>query len=106
MAKIKFKDLVKEIKDPWQPKDIAYINDTALRIAQIHGEYHWHTHRNEDEFFYVIEGKMYIDTENESVELNNGEGLVVKKGTRHRSRASRPAWVLLGEPIKTKTKGE
>ncbi|MBN2621090.1 cupin domain-containing protein [candidate division WOR-3 bacterium] len=106
MTKIKFKGIVKKLKEPWQPKDIAYINDTALRVAKIDGEYHWHTHRAEDEFFYVLKGNIYIDTESESVELNEGEGFVVKKGVRHRSRAKKPAWVLLVEPVKTKTKGE
>ncbi len=106
MSKIKFSDLIKSTKDPWQPKDIAYINDTALRVAQIHGEYHWHTHQDEDEFFFVLKGTIYIDMDNESVELNEGDGLVVKKGIRHRSRAKKPAWVLLVELIKTKTRGE
>jgi mannose-6-phosphate isomerase-like protein (cupin superfamily) len=106
MDKIHFQKIIKGMKEPWQPKDIAYINDTAMRVAKIDGEYHWHTHREEDEFFYVLKGSIYIDTESESIALNQGEGLVVKKGVRHRSRAKKPAWVLLIELIKTKTKGE
>jgi mannose-6-phosphate isomerase-like protein (cupin superfamily) len=106
MTKIKFKEIVKELNEPWQPRDIAYINDTALRVAKIDGEYHWHTHREEDEFFYVLKGSIHVDIGSESYELKKGEGLVVKKGVRHRSRARKPAWVLLIEPVKTKTKGE
>jgi mannose-6-phosphate isomerase-like protein (cupin superfamily) len=106
MKKIKLKDIIKDVKDPWQPKDIAYINDTALRIAKIHGVYNWHTHRDEDELFLVLKGKIFIDTEEGAVELRENEGFLVEKGTRHRSRAKKPAWILLVEPTRTKTLGE
>ncbi len=106
MKKICFKELIKEIKEPWQPKDVAYINDTAMRIAKIDGEYHWHTHQDEDEFFLVLKGRISIDTEESSVDLTENEGCLIKRGTRHRSRSKGPAWILLIEPIKTKTKGE
>lgn len=106
MNKIKFKDIMIELQESWQPKDIAYINNTALRIAKIEGEYHWHTHRDEDEFFLVLKGKISLDTEKETVDLEEQEGCLIKRGTRHRSRSQGPAWILLIEPIKTKTKGE
>lgn len=106
MKKVKLKKLIEEIKKPWQPMDAVYVNDTALRVAKIQGEYDWHTHQKEDEFFLVLKGKIYIDTEKDSVELNENEGYLVEKGKRHRSRAEKPAWILLIEPIKTKTKGE
>ncbi len=106
MTKISFKEAIKNLDDPWQPKEVAYVNDTALRVAKIHGEYHWHTHGKEDEFFLVLKGKIYIDTDDQSVELKEGEGLLVKHGARHRSRSDKPAYVLLVEPIATKTKGE
>lgn len=106
MTKIDLKELVGGLDDPWQPKDIAYINDTALRIAKIDGEYHWHTHRDEDEFFLVLKGKIFIDIDDTSVELKEQQGFLVKGGKRHRSRSIKPAWVLLVELIRTKTKGE
>lgn len=106
MAKISLKKLVREIKDPWQPRDILHVHQTALRVAKIEGAYDWHVHMNEDEFFLVLKGKIYIDTARGSIELKENEGYLVKKGTRHRSRAKKPAWVLLIEPVLTKTKGE
>jgi mannose-6-phosphate isomerase-like protein (cupin superfamily) len=106
MAKISLKELIDKVREPWQPIDVAYVNETALRIAKIEGAYNWHTHRDEDELFLVLKGKIYIDTEEGSVELKEKEGYLVKKRTRHRSRAEKPAWILLVEPIKTKTKGE
>jgi len=89
MKKIKLKDIIKDVNDPWQPKDIAYINDTALRIAKIHGVYNWHTHRDEDELFLVLKGKISIDTEEGAVELRENDGYLVEKGKRHRSRAKK-----------------
>jgi len=106
MDKLDFKELMASIKEPWQPVDVAYVNDTALRIAMIQGVYDWHTHRDEDELFYVLKGKIAIDTPDGSVELGEREGYLVKQGTRHRSRAEKPAWILLVEPIRTRTKGE
>ena len=106
MTKISLKDFINKVKEPWQPRDVVYVNEAALRIAQIHGEYNWHTHKNEDEFFLVLKGRIFIDTEEGSVELKENEGYLVRMGTRHRSRAQKPAWILLIEPIKTKTKGE
>lgn len=106
MDKLDFKELMTNIREPWQPVDVAYVNDTALRIAMIQGVYDWHTHRDEDELFYVLKGKIAIDTPDGSVELVEREGYLVKQGTRHRSRAEKPAWILLVEPIRTRTKGE
>ena len=106
MAKINLKKIINETTNPWQPRDILHVDQTALRVAKIDGAYDWHVHTNEDEFFLVLKGKIYIDTDRGSVELKENEGYLVKKGTRHRSRAKRPAWVLLVEPVKTKTKGE
>jgi mannose-6-phosphate isomerase-like protein (cupin superfamily) len=106
MAKINLKKIIKETKEPWQPRDILHVHDTALRVAKIEGAYDWHVHLNEDEFFFVLKGKIYIDTQKSSIEIKENEGYLVKKGTRHRSRAKKPAWVLLIEPVITKTKGE
>ena len=106
MKKINLQKLIKEIKEPWEPQNIVLIDETALRIAKIEGAYNWHTHREEDEFFLVLKGKIFIDTEEGSIELNEMEGYLVKKGIRHRSRTEKPAWILLIEPIRTKTKGE
>jgi mannose-6-phosphate isomerase-like protein (cupin superfamily) len=106
VEKLKVKEIIKEIKEPWQPKDIVYVNDIALRVAKIKGVYNWHTHRNEDEFFLVLKGNISIDLDNATIDLKEGEGYLVQRGKRHRSRASKPAWILLIEPTKTKTKGE
>jgi mannose-6-phosphate isomerase-like protein (cupin superfamily) len=107
MKKIIFNNLIESVKEKWEPEDVAFINDTALRIAKVDGAYQWHTHPAEDEFFLVLKGHMFIDTNSEdgTVELKEMEGYLVKRGVRHRSRTDKPAWVLLVEPTKTETKG-
>ena len=59
-----------------------------MRLGVIQGDYHWHKHDDEDEFFYVVEGKLLIDLEGRTVELEPGQGFVVPKGTMHRPRGT------------------
>ncbi|UCH96247.1 MAG: cupin domain-containing protein [Candidatus Aminicenantes bacterium] len=107
MKKVNLKELIKKIKERWEPEDVAFINETALRVAKVEGAYDWHTHPGEDEFFLVLEGNIFIDTNTAdgTIELKEMEGYLVKRGVRHRSRTEAPAWVLLVEPTRTKTKG-
>jgi mannose-6-phosphate isomerase-like protein (cupin superfamily) len=107
MKKVKFKELVETVKEKWEPQDVAFINETALRVAKVEGAYDWHTHPAEDEFFLVLEGKVFIDTDTPegTIRLKKMEGYLVKKGVKHRSRTEGPAWVLLVEPTRTNTKG-
>ena len=105
MTKFIVKEWVDRVREKWEPLDITFVNDTALRIAKVEGAYDWHTHQDEDELFLVVKGRIFIDTEEGTVELNEMEGFVVRKGLRHRSRTEAPAWVLLVEPTRTKTLG-
>jgi mannose-6-phosphate isomerase-like protein (cupin superfamily) len=91
MKKVIFKQLIEKMKEKWEPEDVVFINDTALRIAKVEGAYQWHTHPGEDEFFLVLEGSVFIDTEEGTVDLKEMEGFLVKRGTRHRSRTEGPA---------------
>lgn len=107
MKKVNLLELIEKAKKPWQIVDVAAINNTALRIAKIEGAYEWHTHQKKDEFFLVLKGKIFIDTNKYgNIELNEMESYLVEKGLRHRSRSEEPAWVLLVEPPETITLGE
>lgn len=89
----------------WSPVDVAFINDWVLRAAAVKGEFHWHTH-NDDEFFLVYKGQIIIDTEAGPIGLHEGEGTVIPKGTKHKPRATERAVVLLLEPAPVNTKGD
>jgi mannose-6-phosphate isomerase-like protein (cupin superfamily) len=68
-----------------------------VRLGVVEGEYHWHKHDEDDEFFYVIEGQLLIDLEGHTVELNPRQGFVVPKGVLHRTRAGQRTVILMVE---------
>src|SRR3954467_7711982 len=81
----------------WYNQTLCKVNDSVVRLGVVKGEYHWHKHDNDDEFFYVVDGLFIIDMEDRSVELRKGQGFVVPKGVRHRPRAPEKTVVLMVE---------
>jgi mannose-6-phosphate isomerase-like protein (cupin superfamily) len=73
------------------------VNESVVSLGVIEGEYHWHQHTGDDEFFYVVEGKLLIDLEDKTVELAPRQGFVVPKGVRHRTRAPLRTVILMVE---------
>ena len=76
---------------------LCKVNNSVVRLGVIEGEYHWHKHDQEDEFFYVVEGELLIDLEDRTVSLSPRQGFVVPKGTVHRTRAPRRTTILMVE---------
>ena len=89
--------LVEACTDKWYNQTLSKVNDSVIRLGIMQGEYHWHKHDKDDEFFFVLEGKFYIDLENESVKLTPQQGFMVPKGVVHRPRAPEKAVVLMIE---------
>lgn len=89
--------MVRECKDKWFNQTLTKVNDSVVRIGIVEGEYHWHKHDNDDEFFFVLEGKLIIDLEDRSFELNPGNGVTISKGVMHRPRAPRKTVMLMVE---------
>src|SRR5450432_2514643 len=89
--------LVKACTDKWYNQTLCKVNDSVVRLAVVQGEYHWHKHDNDDEFFFVLEGHFVIDLEDRSVDLQPQQGFVVPKGVRHRTRAPDRAIILMVE---------
>jgi mannose-6-phosphate isomerase-like protein (cupin superfamily) len=81
----------------WYNQTLCRVNESVVRLGVVEGEYHWHKHDADDEFFYVVEGKLLIDLETRSVELSQGQGFVVPKGVLHRTRAPQRALILMVE---------
>jgi mannose-6-phosphate isomerase-like protein (cupin superfamily) len=90
--------LVDACTHPWYNQTLCRVNDSVVRLAVVKGEYHWHKHDTEDEFFYVVEGRFLIDLEGRTVELRPRQGFVVPKGVRHRPRAPERTVILMVEP--------
>jgi mannose-6-phosphate isomerase-like protein (cupin superfamily) len=81
----------------WYNQTLCKVNDSVVRLGVLQGEYHWHKHDNDDEFFFVLDGHFIIDLEDRSVDLQTREGFVVPKGVVHRTRAPDRAVVLMVE---------
>ena len=81
----------------WFNQTLCKVNDSVVRVGVVEGEYHWHKHDADDEFFYVVEGKFLIDLEERTVELGPRQGFVVPKGVMHRTRAPQRTVVLMFE---------
>jgi mannose-6-phosphate isomerase-like protein (cupin superfamily) len=89
--------LVDACTDTWYNQTLTRVNDAVVRLAVVEGEYHWHKHDREDEFFYVVEGRFIVDLEGRSVELLPRQGITVPRGVVHRTRAPERSVVLMVE---------
>jgi mannose-6-phosphate isomerase-like protein (cupin superfamily) len=105
LEKIELDPLVSAVRDQWYNQTLARVNDSVVRLGVMQGEYHWHQHDDDDEFFYVVEGRFLIDLEPAAdgttpgrvVELTPRQGFVVPKGVIHRTRAPERSVILMIE---------
>ena len=106
MRKINILSKFKKFNSNWSPHSIAELNGQQVIIAKIKGDFVWHSHKEEDELFYVIKGKLKMEFRDQTKEVFQGEMIVVPKGVEHRPCAEEETWILLFEPIETKHTGE
>src|SRR5437016_2939995 len=88
--------LADSCKDRWWNQTLCRVNDSVVRIGVVQGQFHWHKH-NEDEFFYVVEGKFMIELKDRIVELGPRQGFTIPKGVLHCPNAPDRAVVLMME---------
>lgn len=82
----------------WFNQTLCQVNSSVVRLGVVEGEYHWHKHTDDDEFFYVVEGKLLVDVEGErTIELAPRQGVVIPKNTMHRTRAPERTVILMVE---------
>ena len=89
--------LIDSVKHPWYNQTLAKVNGSVVRLGVMQGEYHWHKHDDDDEFFYVVEGLFCVDLEDGVVELKPRQGFTVPKGVVHRTRAPVRSIILMIE---------
>ena len=89
--------LADECTEKWWNQSLCRVNDCVARLGVFQGEFHWHKHDREDEFFFVLEGRLLLDLEGRTVTLEPRQGLVVPKGVMHRTRAPTRTVVLMVE---------
>jgi mannose-6-phosphate isomerase-like protein (cupin superfamily) len=97
MEVVDLPNLIADCKDKWYNQTLCRVNDSVVRLGILEGEFHWHKHANEDEFFYVVEGSLMVDFEGHTVELKERQGMTVPRGIVHRTRAPGKTVVLMIE---------
>lgn len=86
------------INDHWRPKVVGELNGQEVKLVKFQGEFPWHHHENEDEMFLAMKGNFRIEFRDKTVELSEGEFVIVPKGVEHRPVADEEVEVLLFEP--------
>ena len=93
--------------EPWFNQTLTTVNDSVVRLGIIEGDFHWHSHAGEDEFFLVLDGELHIDLEDrDTVALTRHQGYTVPRGVRHRTRAPRRTVILMVEPAGVQPTGD
>ena len=105
MHKVNLADKFSLIDDLWSPRLAGELNNQAVKIARIKGQFIWHTHENEDEFFLVVKGSMTIKLREGDIHLKEGEFFIVPRGVEHKPIAENEAHILMFEPIGTLNTG-
>lgn len=89
--------IVDACKEKWQNFTLTQVNDSVVRIGVVEGEFHWHKHDNDDEFFYVVSGRLFIELEDKTIELEPNQGTTITKGVMHRPYADERTVMLMVE---------
>lgn len=98
--------LINACQDRWYNQTLCKVNDSVVRLGVMQGEYDWHKHDSDDEFFFVLDGHFIIDLESESIDLQPRQGYVVPKGVVHRTRAPDRAVILMVETARIVPTGD
>jgi mannose-6-phosphate isomerase-like protein (cupin superfamily) len=103
---IDVRNLVATCEKQWFNQTLCQVNDCVVRLGVLQGEFHWHKHEREDEFFLVLEGELLIDLETETATLGPQQGYTVPRGLLHRTRAPSRTAVLMVEGRSVKPTGD
>jgi len=106
MDKINIQQKFGLFNDHWSPRIIGELNGQHVKLAKVKGEFVWHDHKGEDELFFIVKGKLKIEFRDKTVELSEGEMLIIPKGVEHKPVAEDEVWLMLFEPAATKHTGE
>ena len=99
LEKIDVPELVDAVKDQWYNQTLCQVNGSVVRLGVMQGEYHWHKHDDDDEFFFCLDGEFLVDLEDRTVTLGAQQGFVVPKGVVHRTRAPKRCVILMVENL-------
>ncbi|MEW6736150.1 MAG: cupin domain-containing protein [Acidobacteriota bacterium] len=103
---IDIQHIVNACREPWYNQTLCQVNDSVVRLGVVQGDFHWHKHDSEDEFFYVVEGRFIIELADRTVELGPRQGFTVPKGVMHCPHAPERTVILMIEGTGIKPTGD
>lgn len=106
MDKVTLREKLALFSDHWNPRVVGELNGQHVKLAKFQGEFIWHNHAEEDEFFLVLRGSFRMDFRDKSVTLHEGDFLIVPRGVEHRPVADAEVEVMLFEPAQIKHTGD
>jgi len=106
MEKINVREKLAMFSDHWNPRIVGELNGQHVKLTKFQGEFVWHNHAQEDEFFLVVRGSFRMDFRDRSVTLNEGDFIIVPRGVEHRPVAEQEVEVMLFEPAQIKHTGD
>lgn len=106
LERIDIPSIVAACTEQWFNQTLTKVNDSVVRIGIVEGEFHWHKHDDDDEFFFVLEGELLIDLEDRTIELGPNQGVTIPKGMMHRPRAPKKTVMLMVETSNIKPTGD
>ena len=105
IEKVNIAEKLSLFSDPWSPKLVGEVNDSAVKVVKLQGEFVWHHHETEDELFLVVKGQLVIKLRDKDIVLNPGEFVIIPHGIEHMPVSSEETHVLLFEPKTTLNTG-
>jgi mannose-6-phosphate isomerase-like protein (cupin superfamily) len=95
------------VRERWFNQTLTTVNDAVVRLGVVEGEFHWHKHDDEDEFFLVLEGELRIDVDGqETIVLESNQAVTIPRGVLHRPRAARRTVIVMVEPATVSPTGD
>ncbi len=105
IEKVNLNDKFNSFNDFWNPKIVGELNNQFVKVAKFKDEFVMHQHENEDEMFFVIQGKLLMKLDDKTIEINSGEFVIIPRKTNHKPIAIGEVKVLLFEPKSTLNTG-
>jgi mannose-6-phosphate isomerase-like protein (cupin superfamily) len=105
MEKVNLAEKLSLFSEHWKPKIVGELNAQMVKLVKFKGPFVWHHHDNEDELFYVVKGSFDMELKDEIITINQGEFIVIPRGTGHRPNAKEECEVMLFEPASTLNTG-
>ena len=106
VEKVNVADKLNLFHDHWNPRIVGELNGQHVKLAKFQGEFIWHKHDEEDELFYVVKGSFVMEMRDKNVELQEGDFIIIPRGTEHRPVAKEEVHIILFEPATTLNTGD